>query len=251
VTNLICLGFLIARIYALDSPIRLRGAELRLLRPDWAHLRPVLVIGVPMGLSMIVMSMSALVMVGLINREGVDMVAAYNAVNQVWGYIQMPAFAVGSAVSAMAAQNIGAGRWDRIGRIARAGVVVNVAMTSVLVSLMLAADNFLLGLFLPGGSAAIALGEHINLLIAWTFVPIGISMVLTSIVRANGAVAMPFAILVVSVIVVRMSVGFALHPAYGADAIWWAFIASGLSSAILAMVYYKYGGWRRGAIARG
>ena len=61
-------------------------------------------------------------MTGLINREGVETVAAYNAANQLWSYIQMPAFAVGSAVSAMAAQNIGAGRWDRIGPIARTGV---------------------------------------------------------------------------------------------------------------------------------
>jgi putative MATE family efflux protein len=102
VTNLCCLIFMIVRIYMLDLPIRLRGPELRLLWPDWAHLKPVLVIGLPMGLSVVVMSVSALVMTGLINREGVDTVAAYNAAQQLWNYIQMPAFAVGSAVSAMA-----------------------------------------------------------------------------------------------------------------------------------------------------
>jgi putative MATE family efflux protein len=245
--NLVCLVFLVARTYALDLPIRLRGAELRLLWPDWAHLRPVLTIGIPMGVSMIVMSVSSLVMMGLINREGVETAAAYNAVNQVWSYIQMPAFAVGSAVSAMAAQNIGAGRWDRIGRIALTGALTNVVMTAVLVALTLAAGNFLFGLFLPAGSPAIAIGEHINWLIGWTFVPLGISMVLTSVVRANGAVVGPLVILVVSVIVVRMSVGFGLYPALGAEAIWWAFIVSGLSSALLAMVYYWHGGWRGGA----
>ena len=56
VTNVICLIFMVARIYALDLPIRLRGPELRLLRPDWAHLKPVLTIGLPMGLSMVIMS---------------------------------------------------------------------------------------------------------------------------------------------------------------------------------------------------
>mgnify|MGYP000612008305 CR=1 FL=1 len=53
-------------------------------------------IGVPMGLSMVIMSLSGVVMMGLINREGVDTAAAYNAVNQMYGYIQMPAFAVAS-----------------------------------------------------------------------------------------------------------------------------------------------------------
>jgi Na+-driven multidrug efflux pump len=42
----------------------------------------------------------------------------------------MPAFAVGSAVSSMAAQNVGAGRWDGVARIARDGVVYNVRLTA-------------------------------------------------------------------------------------------------------------------------
>jgi len=185
------------------------------------------------------------VMMGLINREGVDTVAAYNATNQLWSYIQMPAFAVSSAVSAMAAQNIGAGKWDRIGAITRTGVLVNVAMTGVLVAAMLLAGHFLLGLFLPHGSQAIGIGVHINWLIGWTFVPLGISMVMTAMVRANGAVAVPFAILVISVIVVRMAVGFGLYPRFGADAIWGAFMASGSVSALMAVAYYLHGGWRR------
>ena len=244
-TNIICLFFMIWRTYALDLAIRLRGPELRLLWPDWAHLKPVLTIGIPMGLSMVVMSVSGLVMTGLINREGVDTVAAYNAANQLWSYIQMPAFAVASAVSAMAAQNIGAERWDRIGQIARTGVMTNVAMTALLVALMLLTDHFLLGLFLPLGSKAIAIGEHIDLLIGWTFLPMGISMVMTSIVRANGAVAAPLAILVFTVIILRMSVGFSLYPHYGSEAIWWSFMTSSTASAILAVVYYRFGGWRR------
>ena len=250
-TNLICLIYMIAEIYRRDLPIRLSGADLRLLLPDWAHLKPVLTIGLPMGLSMIVMSISGLVMMGLINREGVATVAAYNAANQIWSYIQMPAFAIASAVSAMAAQNIGAGRWDRIGRLAGIGVAANMVMTGVLVVAMLLSGHFLLGLFLPAGSPAIAIGDHINWLIGWTFVPMGISMVLTSIVRSNGAVVVPLLILFVSVIVLRMTIGFSLHPAYGADAIWWSFMASTTTSAIMAIAYYLHGGWRKGSPGSG
>ena len=35
---------------------------------------------------------------------------------QLWTYIQMPAMAIGAAVQRMAAQNIGAGKWDRVER---------------------------------------------------------------------------------------------------------------------------------------
>ncbi len=251
VTNLCCLIFMIVRIYRLDLPIGLRGADLRLLWPDWAHLKPVLAIGLPMGLSMVIMSVSGLLMMGLINREGVETVAAYNATNQIWSYIQMPAFAIGSAVSAMAAQNIGAGRWDRIDKLAGIGSAINVAMTGVLVLTMLAASEFLLGIFLPAGSPAIAIGDHINWMIGWTFVPMGVSMVITSIVRANGAVVVPLLILLVSVIGVRLAVGFGFYPTHGADAIWWSFMASGSCSALMALAYYLQGGWRKGGVLAG
>jgi putative MATE family efflux protein len=243
-TNGLCLLFLVARIYMLDSPLCLRGSQWRLLRPDWAHLRPVLTMGVPMSLSMVIMAISSVIMLGLINREGVDTVAGYNAANQLWNYIQMPAFAVSSAVSAMAAQNIGAGRWDRISAIARTGLVVNLAMTGLLVLGTLPTDTYLLGLFLPATSPAVAIGEHINLMIGWTFIPMAVSMVLTSIVRANGAVVAPFVILFVSVILVRLTLGFGLHDWLGAEAIWLAFMASSSASALMAAAYYMQGSWR-------
>ena len=131
--TLISVSVLVWQIYRRDITIRLRGEELRWLIPDFKHARPILAKGLPMGLSMIVMSASSLVMIGLINREGVDSTAAYGASMQLWNYLQMPAFAISSAVSAMVAQNIGAGRWDRISAIARTGLVVNLAMTGFLV----------------------------------------------------------------------------------------------------------------------
>ena len=236
---------LIWQIYRRDIVIRLKGAELRWLKPDLAHIRPILGKGMPMGLSMIVMSLSSLVMIGLINREGVDMAAAYGVMNQLWSYVQMPAVAVGSAVSAMAAQNIGAGNWSRLNRVAWAGIGINVMMTASLLGLITLANHALAGLFLPAGSPAIALVAHINLMIGWTFVLVGISMVVGSVVRANGAVIIPFVILLLSAVVMRFSVGFSLYPHWGADAIWAAFGSSAITSALLSIAYYLHGGWRK------
>ncbi len=109
IANGVSLVALLLYIYGRDLPIRLRGAELGYIRPDPALLRTILVKGVPMGLQMLVVSTSALAMIGLVNRYGTSTTAAYGAANQLWTYVQMPAMAVGAAVSAMAAQNIGAG----------------------------------------------------------------------------------------------------------------------------------------------
>ena len=86
-----------------------------------------------MGIQMIVISLSALALVGLVNREGVDTTAAFGVAMQLWTYVQMPAMALGAAVSAMAAQNIGAGQWDRVGQITRVGIVQALLITGALI----------------------------------------------------------------------------------------------------------------------
>jgi putative MATE family efflux protein len=245
IAGLVSVAVLIWQIYRKDLTIRLRGAELGWLRPDAAFLKPIAKMGLPMGLSMIIMSGSSLVMIGLINREGVDTTAAFGVMNQLWSYVQMPAVAVGSAVSAMVAQNIGAGKWDRVGRIVWSGAGINVLMTGALLVAITLFATPLLRLFLPVDSGAIPIAIHINHLIGWTFILMGVSMVVTFAVRANGAVLAPLLILIFASIVVRFSIGFGLHDRFGAEAIWASFIATGLVSGLLSLAYYLYGGWRK------
>ena len=121
VAGIISVAILIVKIYRQDLTIRLRGPELGWLRPSTEFARPILKMGLPMGLSMIIMLGSSLVMVGLVNREGVATMAAFGVLQQLWNYAQMPAVAVGSAVSAMAARILA--RADGIGSTAWRGPV--------------------------------------------------------------------------------------------------------------------------------
>ena len=95
-------------------------------------------------------------MITLVNRFGIDTTAAFGAAMQIWNYIQMPAFAVGMGISAMTAQNVGAGKWDRVTRIAGVGVLYSVMLTGSIVLVIELLDTQMLGLFLPAGSAALA-----------------------------------------------------------------------------------------------
>ncbi|AZI37029.1 MATE family efflux transporter [Caenibius tardaugens] len=244
VANFVSFVVMLAVIYGRDLPIRLRGQEFRYLLPRRELVMIIVSKGIPMGLQMVVMSGSALVMLGLVNREGTDTVAAYGAVNQLWTYIQMPAMAIGMAASAMAAQNIGAGKWDRINRIAIAGVMVNLCLTGVIVAVTLIFDGFLLQLFLPRHPEAIAIAEHIGLLASWAFILMGVTMVLSSITRANGATMVPLIIMVLAYIPGRLGSIYGLQGAIGADAIWWSFPIGGALSLIMTAAYYLQGSWR-------
>jgi len=245
IANTTALIGLVLYIYARDLPLRLRGVELRFLRPDPALLKLILKKGLPMGLQMIVISASGLALLGLVNREGVDTTAAFGVAMQLWTYLQMPAMAAGAAVSAMAAQNIGAGRWDRVGQITRSGILTTLGMTGVLVVLLVAADRTALSLFLGSGSPAMPIAQHIQLLATWSFLLFGVTLVLFGTVRANGAVVGPLVILCIGLIPVRLGFILLARPYLGADALWLSFPVSSLSNLVLAIAYYWKGDWRR------
>ena len=248
IANHVSLVGVILYIYVRDLPLRLRGGELGYLKPHGALVRTITAKGLPMGAQMLVMSSAGLAMAGLVNRQGVDSVAAYGVAQQLWTYIQMPALAIGAAVSAMAAQNIGAGRWDRVDRITRAGLATNLALTGVMVAATTVFDRAVLGLFLGAGSPAMPIAEHIQLVAAWGFILFGATLVLFSTVRANGAVLAPLVMLFVSMYPVRLGFAAALLPAWGADALWWSFPVGSAANLVMAVAYYRYGNWRRGAL---
>jgi putative MATE family efflux protein len=245
IANYAALLGLLVYIYARDIPLRLRGGELRYLLPDPAILKTIVAKGLPMGIQMIVISFSALALVGLVNREGVDTTAAFGVAMQLWTYVQMPAMALGAAVSAMTAQNIGADRWDRVNAITRSGVVYVLLITGALIVILTLADKAVLALFMGSDSAALPIARHIHLLATWNFLLFGVTMVMIGTVRANGAVWGPLVILAIGLVPVRFGWIFATYPALGADAIWWSFPVSSFVNVSLAVAFYFHGGWKK------
>ncbi|HEY0044380.1 MAG TPA: MATE family efflux transporter [Allosphingosinicella sp.] len=249
VANYVSLSAMLVYIYARDLPLRLRGAEMGYLRPDPALLKVIVAKGLPMGLQMIVISSSALAMLGLVNREGVHVTAAYGVTQQLWTYVQMPAMALGAAVSAMAAQNIGAGNWDRVSQITRAGVIFNILLTGALIGLLTLADRPALALFLGGESEALPIAQHIQLIATWGFLFFGVSLVLFGTVRANGQVVGPLIILFISMYPVRLGFAFGTREWLGQDALWLSFPIGMVATMLMASALYLHGGWRNARIA--
>jgi putative MATE family efflux protein len=245
VGNYAALIGLIGYIYVKDLPLRLRGKELRYLWCDLAIMKTIVVKGFPMGLQMVIISLSALALIGLVNREGVATTAAFGVAMQLWTYVQMPAMALGAAVSAMAAQNIGAGLWDRVGRITRVGVVQTLAITAVMIVALTLSDRAVLALFMGSDSPALPIARHIHVLATWNFLLFGVMMVLFGTVRANGAVWIPLVVLAVGLVPVRFGYIFATYGWLGADAIWTSFPVTSFINLALAIAFYVHGGWKK------
>ncbi|MET0241193.1 MAG: MATE family efflux transporter [Sphingobium sp.] len=248
IANLFSFALMVGFIYWRDLPVRLRGPEWRYLWPQRALSRMILAKGVPMGLQMIVVAGSAITLLGFVNTEGTATVAGYGAMTQIWTYIQMPGIAIGMAVSAMAAQNIGADRWDRVGRIMQAGLAANIVLTGLMVAIFALYDVPILTLFLPDGGAALDAARTIGLVANWGFLLIGATMVLTAVPRANGATMAPLLIIAIAYLPARLGMVVVLKSWLGADAIWWSYPFGGVVSLLLTAGYYRWGNWRGAAL---
>ena len=183
-------------------------------------------------------------MITLVNRFGVDTTAAFGAALQIWNYIQMPAFAVAMAISAMTRRTSA----PQMGRASRAspasGVLYSMILTGRIALVMGCSISQIFGLFLPAGSAALHIATHLNRIVSPSFIFFGISVALFGVVRATGAVIAPLIILTISMLAVRFPLAEFFLNKYHADAVWWSFPVSSVLASLLAALYYRFGGWR-------
>ncbi|QGN55279.1 MATE family efflux transporter [Novosphingobium sp. Gsoil 351] len=242
-------GVMIWRVYAKDLPLRLRGRELRFLKPSMEELSYLVGKGLPMGAQLLIAGAAGVVMIGLVNREGLIPAAAYGTSLQLWNYIQMPAIAIGAAITAMVAQNIGAEQHKRVGSITWVGVGLNTAITAVVTALILLFDRPVLELFLGGGSPAVPLARHIQFIVTWSFLLMGVMMVLFSTMRAYGAVYAPLGIMFVALYPGRIGFYALAYPVIGQEAVWWSYPFGSTISMSLALAYYRWGPWRKRRVA--
>lgn len=219
--------------------------DMALLLPDLRIVRALVVKGVPMGLQMVLISLAMIAMMTMVNGYGTATTAAYGAALQLWTYVQMPAMAIGAACSSMAAQNVGARRWDRVESTAWTGVLCNFLLTGALIAPLILLDHWTLALFLPEGSLSLDIARHLNHIAVWSFLFFGVTFVLSGVIRSTGAVIPPLLILAASLWGIRVPFADMLQPRLGADAIWWSFPVSAVCAMLLSLAYYHLGRWRQ------
>jgi len=244
IANFISLILLMVWLYARKYFLRITWSELHLLRMDWRIIKLTIQKGVPMGLNMVIVSLANLLLIQIVNGFGTEATAAFGIANQISSYVQMPALAIGGAVTSMAAQNIGAGRWDRVNRITGVGIGFNVLLTGALVLVLMLFNRETVSLFVDEGGA-IEIGMHINNVTLWSFIIFGIFNVQAGVIRSAGAVMAPLVFAFISLMVIRTPLAAWLGHAYGLDAVWWCFPISFAMAALLNTFYYQYGGWRK------
>ncbi len=218
------------------------------LHIDRKILAKVLMIGLPTALSMITISLSEVAVLFLVNRFGSQATAAYGAVNQVVSYVQFPAISIAITASILGAQAIGAGRVHTLGKIAWTGIMLNLVLTGSMVLLGYLFSRHIIGLFITD-AAVVEVAQTLLHIMLWSSVIMGMSMVLSGLMRASGTVLVPTAISMFAIGGIQVPVAWVLSGQYGLNGIWAAYPVAFLAMLAMQAAYYRFV-WRKRPIRR-
>jgi putative MATE family efflux protein len=248
VSNTIAMTALLVYLGLTKNPLAFDREMIGHLRIHWKLAWQIIRIGVPTGISVIMVSLSEIAVLSFVNRFGSNATAAYGAVNQIVSYVQFPAISIGIAVSIFGSQAIGGQALDRIGKIVRAGVVLNYVIEGVLILVCYALSWHIISLFIVDPkTVAIAQGLlHITL---WSYVIFGNARVLSGMMLASGAVLWPTVISIFSIWGVEVPVAYVLMQRLGLDGVWYGYPAAFIVGLILQVTYYKLV-WKRRPLKR-
>ncbi|MDP5274692.1 MATE family efflux transporter [Chengkuizengella axinellae] len=213
--------------------------------PEKRDMTTVLKLGIPGGFQMIAISSGLVVVVGLVNSFGNDVIAGFGVAQRIENIILLPAFTLGSVVTSMAGQNIGAELWDRVSEIAKKGSFLIVALTLLISILVFFGAEFLVRLFLrDGNEETITFGAYYLKTIAFFYPFIGINFVLNGVARSSGAMFQVLVLNIISFWVLRYPLALLFSTFWGEKGISIGIGVSFVISCVLAVLYYFFGKWR-------
>lgn len=215
----------------------------RLRPPKFVEVKTILELGVPSGIQMVVIYAGMTVILSLVNSLGADAVAGFGAAQRLDSIILLPALALGTAVNAMAAQNIGAKKWDRVQETSRIGLIYNTAVTLLIATLLFVWAEPLVKLFIRD-EGAVSFGTDYLKTIAFFYPFIGLNFIFNGIVRGSGAMFQILVLNIISLWILRIPLAYFATAMIGERGVALGIGISFFLSFLFSYGYYRWGGWR-------
>lgn len=202
-------------------------------------------LGVPMGLQNIITAVGGLAVQTVVNGFGMLFLAGYTAANRLYGLLETAASSYGYAISTYTAQNIGAGKKERV----RSGILVSLligAVTAYLMSfIMVVWGRPILGLFIADSQteteAALRIGYRFLCVLAGFFPLLYALYILRSCIQGMGNSTMPMLSSLIQV-AMRIFCAAVLTRYIGNAGVFWGEIMAWLGADLFlgAVLLYRY-----------
>ena len=216
-------------------------------RPDLPFFRRAFRLGFPASVEQTARALGLTVMTFLVARFGTVTVAAYGIGFNVLSFVIIPAMGLSMATSTLVGQNIGAGKIERAESIARlSGVISFSCLTAIGLGVFVSAFP-IVRFFVPSDAAVVAAGGTFLRIVALSFGFMGLQLTLTGVFRASGNMFATMTLALVSQWVFQFPIAYFLsfNTELGAEGLWWAFPASNISIAVITVLWFLKGDWKK------
>lgn len=212
---------------------------------DVAELKNMAKVALPSILQQSTVSIGMMLVQSVVNSFGSQMLAGYSAAMRIESVCIVPMSAMGNAISSYTAQNIGAGRQDRV----RAGYRVSYGMVFALAAAICLVVQLLAGqlisLFLEDGSTvAFETGMACTRFMAWFYALIGLKMISDGVLRGAGDMTM-FTVANLVNLGLRVVLAVTLAPRFGIQFVWMAVPMGWLVNYLISFFQYRTGKWAK------
>ena len=225
------------------------------LIPESFYINKLVHLGLPSGVTQAIFSMSMIVVQSLTNSFGELFIAANVIVMRIDGFVMLPAFSFGAAMTTFAGQNIGAKQMDRVLDGAKKGTLAAMGISAVLTGLILVLGKHLMAIF-TDTEELITLSNNMMRIIAVGYILMEVTQCLSGIMRGAGDTVTPMWISIISSVVLRIPLAYGLVwltrtpelPQGNCAMMYVSMLISWTCGALMTFFMYQKGNWKRRAI---
>ena len=239
-------SFLSALFYMLGRK-ELFQLKLEFLKIRVNELLVILRLGIPGAVQMTIAGVSWLVVTFLINQYGVDVSAGNGVSIKIKDFCQLFTSAMATSASAMIAQTLGAGLYDRAKNVTDTAMKITVAMSLTIIVLVELLAPQLAGLFTSDENVRLAAVQNLRIEIVGQ-VFYAVFMVYHALAIGAGHTAFAMASSFVNCIVFRVVLAAAFNHFWGLTGIYLACMIAPASSVPLGYFYTRSNVWRRSLV---
>jgi len=215
------------------------------------HFITIMQVGIPISIQNVIVNFSFLVLTTIANSMGVNASAAVGIVGKYNGFAILPAIAVGSSVSAMVAQNMGAGAIERAKKTFYAGFALAFLINFVVFIITQIFPEQILAVFDDDPNTIIAGVEYLRTF-SFDYLIVPAAFCLNGLVTGSGHTIISSICGILSSIVFRIPIAilFGLVMQRGLWGLGLAAPIATLASGLILLVYYVTGRWKKNMVIK-
>lgn len=207
-------------------------------------------IALPSILQQSTVSIGMMLVQSVVNTFGAQMLAGYSAAMRIESLCIVPMSAIGNALSSYTAQNIGAGKYERVRKGYRTSYLIVGVIAAVICFILELANRPLITLFLgeEGTRLALFTGMDCTRFMGWFYALIGLKMITDGVLRGAGDMTV-FTISNLVNLSLRVLFAVTFAPRFGIAMVWTAVPLGWLANYLISYLRYRTGKWQKALTA--